>query len=57
MLAEALRPLGIRVWLPMALAPSKKVTVPSGVTPPPPLIATVAVKVTFWPTVEGFWLE
>ena len=36
------------------VAPSEKVTVPVGGTPPE--LVTVAVKVTLWPTEEGFWL-
>ena len=39
------------------VVPSMKLTVPSGVTPPPPEMVTVAVKVTFWPTAEGFAVE
>jgi hypothetical protein len=35
----------------MLVAPSKNVTVPVGV---PEAVATVAVKVTLWPNVDGF---
>ena len=38
----------LRVPVPIALAPSLKVTLPAGV-PLPDCGATVAVKVTFWP--------
>jgi len=37
---------------PMFVAPSKNVTVPVGVPDP---VATVAVKVTLWPNVEGLF--
>ena len=46
-------PLAFNVPVPSVVVPSLKVTVPVGV-PVPELGATVAVKVTDCPTVEGF---
>jgi hypothetical protein len=43
-------PLPLSVPVPRVVAPSLKVTVPVGV---PALHATVAVKVTAWPTGDG----
>ena len=40
-------PLPLRVGVLRIAAPSEKVTVPVGATPPPELV-TVAVKVTLW---------
>ncbi len=40
-----------KVPFPRFVVPSKKVTLPVGV---PDATETVAVKVTFWPTVDGF---
>ena len=37
-----------------ALAPSRNVTVPVGAAPPEVI---VAVKVTFWPEVDGFGVD
>jgi hypothetical protein len=42
------------VPVPMADPPSRKVTVPVGA---PPVVDTVAVNVTGWPTVEGLCEE
>jgi hypothetical protein len=44
-------PPALRAPVPIAVAPSRKVTVPVGVPPGP---VTVAVKVTDWPKVDGF---
>ena len=41
----------LNVPVPSVVVPSLNVTVPVGV---PPLLVTVAVKVTDWPKVEGF---
>ncbi len=46
----------LRVPVPSVVAPSKKVTVPVAGPEPDPGV-TVAVKVTDWPVLEGFWLE
>src|SRR2546425_13215206 len=43
----------VRAPVPSVVVPSLKVTVPVGV----PLPVTVAVKVTDWPSVDGFALE
>src|SRR5215831_5392723 len=48
--------LALRLEVPRLVDPSKKVTVPVGVTLNPSLVA-VAVKVTDWPKLEGFWEE
>ena len=49
-------PLALSVPVPRVVEPSLNVTVPVGV--PVPLVGlTVAVKVTFCPTVDGFGLE
>jgi hypothetical protein len=47
-------PPALRPPVPIAVAPSRKVTVPPGVPPGP---ETFAVKVTAWPNVEGLTLE
>ena len=49
--AKVATPEPFKVLVPMEVAPSLKVTVPVGV---PPVLATVAVKVTEAPKVEGF---
>jgi len=43
----------LRVPVPKRVAPSKKLTVPVAVPAPGETVATVAVKVTDWPTTEG----
>lgn len=43
----------LRMPVPMALPPSRKVTVPVGVPAPGATAETVAVKVTDWPKTEG----
>ena len=45
-------PAVLNVTVPNLLAPSKKVTVPLGLPAPGLTTATVAVKVTDWPTSE-----
>ena len=45
-------PAAFNAGLPSAVVPSLKVTVPVGV--PGEVLATVAVKVTDWPAVDGF---
>jgi len=42
------------VPVPSVVAPSRKVTVPDGLPAPGATTATVAVKVTLCPTVDGF---
>ena len=46
-------PLVVRDVVPSVFAPSRNVTVPVGVPFPGATLATVAVKVTDWPTSEG----
>ena len=55
--ATAVSPLAAADCTLRVLVPSMKVIVPSGTTPPPPEMETVAVKVTVWPIVAGFALE
>ena len=43
--------------VPRTVEPSRKVSTPSGTTPPPADEVMVAVNVTLPPTAEGFWLE
>ena len=50
-------PLALIASLLRTVPPSLKATKPFGVTPPPPEIETVAVKVTIDPAEEGFALE
>ena len=38
---------------PRTVAPSRKVTLPGGVLEPDAVATTVAVKVTFWPWLDG----
>src|SRR6266852_3294227 len=48
------------VLVPMLVAPSLKSTVPVGkaaAVVPGAVTLIVAVKVTFWPNTDGFWLE
>ena len=42
------------VPLPMTVAPSRKLTAPAGVPAPGATTATVAVKVTLCPKIDGF---
>ena len=50
-------PAAFSVPVPMVVAPSRKVTVPVGAGPEVLAGLTVAVKVTLWPTADGFTLE
>jgi hypothetical protein len=52
-------PLGLRATgvVFRAVVPSKKLMVPVGVEINVPVVATAAVKVTVWPTMEGLALE
>jgi len=43
--------VALQLWV-----PSPTVTVPVGVPLPGAVAATVNVKLTAWPTAEGFWL-
>ena len=47
-------PIPLRGVVPSRVLPSLNVTEPAGVPPPD---VTVALKVTFWPSTEGFVLE
>ena len=50
-MVQVATPEPLSVWDPQpVMPPPEKATVPVGLEPP----VTVAVKVTLWPTVEGF---
>ena len=50
-------PKPLSVIVPRVVEPSLKVTPPVGMPAPGATGTTVAVKVTDWPVLDGFWLD